>query len=184
MDADALYLTLAALAFAVALNLRLTLAVLDRTRRAAHPATMLRPGEQLPDVGATMLAGGAKVRLGAPGQALALLFLSSRCPKCRDKLAGIGALAGAAGEAGLAWWIVSEESRWRLRSLLRGSALAANTLRVGQGDYRRLNPTRASPAYLFVNHEGRIEAVGLVGDGQWRELERQLTGEAIAEHAA
>ncbi|RNF31892.1 hypothetical protein NM04_04815 [Massilia aurea] len=184
MSADMLYLTLAALAFAIALNLKLTLAVLRSARRAAHPATPLQPGERLPDIDGTTLAGHARVRLAEPGQARALLFLSSRCPKCRDKVPAIGALAGAAREAGLALWIVSDEPRWRLRSLLRGTALAAHTARIGAHDYRLLNPTMASPAYLFVGHDGAIEAAGLIGDQHWRALERQLAGDAIEERAA
>jgi len=184
MSADMLHSILAALAFAIALNLKLTLSVLRSARRAAHPAAPLQPGERLSDVEGTTLAGRTRVRLAATGQARALLFLSSRCPKCRDKVASIGDLAGAARSAGLALWIVSDEPRWRLRSLLRGTALAAHTIRLGAHDYRLLNPTMASPAYLFIDHEGAIEAAGLIGDQHWRALERQLAGDAIGEQAA
>lgn len=186
MDADLLYLTLAALAFAIALNLKLTLAVLRNARRALERAAPLQPGQPLPAVGATPLAGASRapVALGGAGRARALLFLSSQCPKCRAKVPGIAALAGLADDAGVALWIVSDEPRWRLSSLLRGTALAARTLRLAGADYRCLNPLRASPAYLFVNHEGTIDAAGLIGDADWRAFERQLTGDDDEERAA
>lgn len=184
MQADVLYPTLAALAFALALNLKLTLSVLRTVRRGAHATTALQPGQTLPDVDASALTDRRPIPLGTPGQARALLFLSSRCPKCRAKVAGIDALAGAAHGAGLALWIVSDEPVWRVRALLRGSALNAYTVRVGASAYRRLNPTRASPAYLFVNHEGVVEAAGLIGDTHWRDLEQQLAPDADRERAA
>lgn len=184
MDADLLYLTLAALAFAIALNLRLTLAVLRSARRGRERAAPPQPGQPLPAVGATPLAGRGRIALGGAGSARALLFLSSQCPKCRAKVADIASLAVVAADAGLALWIVSDEPRWRLSSLLRGTALAARTLRLGRQDYRLLNPLRASPAYLFVDHEGTIDAAGLIGDDNWRALERQLLDGDGAERAA
>jgi len=184
MDADLLYLTLALLAFAIALNLRLTLAVLRSARRGLEHAAPLQPGQPLPAVDATPLAGRGRIALGGAGSARALLFLSSQCPKCRAKVAGIASLAGAANDAGLALWIVSDEPRWRLSSLLRGTALAARTLRLARQDYRLVNPLRASPAYLFVNHDGTIDAAGLIGDVDWLALERQLAGGDTAERAA
>lgn len=184
MDEPTLYLVLALLAFALAFNLQLTLAVLRAARRELHPALPLAPGERLPAVDANALEGGAPVRLGAPGQACALLFLSSQCPKCRTSVAHVAALTAPACAAGLSLWLVSTEPRWRLRGLLRGSALARHTLRLARADYRRLNPTGASPAYLFVGHEGVVEAFGVVGDDGWRALEDQLAPYADADVAA
>jgi len=184
MDTDLLHLVLAALACAIALNLKLTLALRRAARRALTPSLPLQPGNALPDVDAAMLAGRGRVALGAGGAARALLFLSSQCPKCRAKVPQLSSLVPAAGAAGLEMWIVSEEPRWRLASLLRGTALATHTLRLARGDYQRVNPLRASPAYLFVNRDGTIEAAGLIGDADWSALERQLTEAGIGAHAA
>ena len=184
MDADLLQLTLAALAFAIALNIKLTLAARRSTLRALAPPATLQPGHTLPAMRATVLAGGGRVALGAAGTACALLFLSSQCPKCRAKVPHLASLVELADAAGLAMWIVSEEPRWRLASLLRGTTLASRTLRLGRADYRLVNPLRASPAYLFVDRHGSIEATGLIGDADWLALERQLTGADGVEHAA
>lgn len=184
MDEQALTLSLAALAFALALNLQLTLAAVRAARRGHDAPPRLLPGERVPVVEAGALAAGARVRLAAPGQSWALLFLSSKCPKCREKLPGIDAMAGAAREAGLSMWIVSEEPRWRLRGFLRNTALAAMTARVDRTGYRTLNPNKASPAYLFVNHEGVLEASGLIGDDDWLALQAQLAGAQAVDRAA
>jgi hypothetical protein len=122
------------------------------------------------------------VQLAGAGQARALLFLSSQCPKCRDKLPDIDLLLDAAAEAGLAMWLVSEEPGWRLRRFLRGRRLLERALLVSRHDYRSLNPNRASPAYQFIDHEGVLEASGFIGDSDWLALRAQLT-HAHAEHA-
>ncbi|WP_070288443.1 hypothetical protein [Janthinobacterium sp. HH106] len=184
MDAATLQLVLAVLAFAIAGNLWLTLAVLRASRRERLAPTALEPGEPLPAVPARPLAGGARFQPGAPGQAAVLLFLASRCPKCADKLAGIERLLPLARNAGLAVWLLSEEAPRRLRAFLPGDALRAAAARVSLRDYRRVNPQMSSPSYVFVNHQGRVEAAGLIGDSDWLALVGQLNAEPSQERAA
>ncbi|OEZ72859.1 hypothetical protein JAB5_10480 [Janthinobacterium sp. HH103] len=184
MDAATLQLVLAVLAFAIAGNLWLTLAVLRASRRERLAPTALEPGEPLPAVPARPLAGGARFQPGAPGQAAVLLFLASRCPKCADKLAGIERLLPLARNAGLAVWLLSEEAPRRLRAFLPGDALRAAAARVSLRDYRRVNPQMSSPSYVFVNHQGRVEAAGLIGDADWLALVGQLNAEPSQERAA
>lgn len=175
MDGQVLYPALAALCAAVALNLRLTISTLRAARAMASPALPLAPGQQMPAVAARRLPGRAPLQLAGAGQAWALLYLSSQCPKCRDKLADIDLLLDAAEEAGLAMWLVSEEPAWRLRRFLRGRRLPQRTALVSRRDYKHLNPNHASPAYQFVNHEGVLEAAGFIGDADWLALCSQLT---------
>lgn len=184
MNEQALTLTLAALAFALALNLQLTLSAARAARRGRDAPERLLPGQRMPVVAARAPGPGARIQLAAPGQSWALLFLSSKCPKCREKLPGIDAMAGSARAAGLAMWIVSEEPRWRLRGFLRNTALAALTARVDRVGYRTLNPSMATPAYLFVNHEGVLEAFGLIGDDDWLALQAQLGAAGAVDCAA
>ena len=177
MDDQVLYPALAALCAAVALNLKLTIAALRAARAMADPALPLAPGQQVPVVAARRLTGRHgrhPLRLAGAGHAWALLYLSSQCPKCRDKLADIDLLLDAAEEAGLAMWLVSEEPGWRLRRFLRGRRLPQRTAMVSRRDYKRLNPNHASPAYQFVNHEGVLEATGFIGDADWLALRAQL----------
>mgnify|MGYP000968395004 CR=1 FL=1 len=175
MDDQVLYPALAVLCAAVALNLKLTLCALRAARSMANPALPLAPGEPVPAVAARRLAGRAPLQLAGAGQAWALLYLSSQCPKCRDKLPDIDLLLDAAAEAGLAIWLVSEEPGWRLRRFLRGRRLLQQTAIVSRQDYKLLNPNKSTPAYQFVNHEGMLEAGGFIGDDDWLALHAQLT---------
>lgn len=184
MDSQILYLTLAVLAFGLALNLKLTLSVLRASRREREAPERLAPGQPVPRVTARRMAGRDPVQLVGDGQASVLLFLSSKCPKCRSKLPELAQLAPAAEQAGLAIWLVSEEPAWRLRGFLRGTALWQLAVRVNLKDYLALNATLLSPAYLFVSHEGVLEATGLIGDDDWLGLRAQLDEGAAALEAA
>lgn len=184
MDDTTLQLVLAALAFAIAGNVWLSLAVLRASRRERQPATALVAGDPLPIVQARPMAGGARFQPGAPGQATVLLFLASRCPKCRDKLAGIDGLLPQARAAGLAVWLLSEEPVRRLRAFLPSNTLRAAAARLRLRDYRRLNPLMSSPSYVFVSHAGTVEAAGLIGDDDWLALVDQLNCDIAEERAA
>lgn len=184
MDAATLQLVLAVLAFAIAGNIWLTLAVLRASRRERIAPTALEPGQPLPAVQARPLTGGARFQPGAGGQAAVLLFLASRCPKCADKLAGIERLLPLARNAGLSLWLLSEEPARRLRAFLPGDALRAAAARLTLRDYRHVNPLMSSPAYVFVNSQGRVEAAGLIGDDDWLALVGQLNAEPSQERAA
>ena len=184
MDSTTLQLVLAALAFAIAGNVWLSLAVLRASRRERVPALALEPGAPLPAVQARPLLGGARCQPGAPGQPAVLLFLASRCPKCQEKLAGIEQLLPLASGAGLALWLLSEEPARRLRAFLPSNTLRAATARLALRDYRQLNPTMSSPSYVFVNHLGNVEAAGLIGDADWLALVEQLHGDSAEERAA
>ncbi|MNN93726.1 hypothetical protein D3C81_2122260 [compost metagenome] len=58
------------------------------------------------------------------------------------------------------------------------------TARLTLRDYRRVNPLMSSPSYVFVNHEGTVEAAGLIGDEDWLALAEQLNAEPSQERAA
>lgn len=179
MDSQILYLTLALLALGLALNIKLTLSVLHTARRERDVPEPLPPGAPVPPVAARALRGGAVHRIGAGGQAAALLFLSSKCPKCKTKLAEIGRMLAPAEQAGLDIWIVSHEPGWRLRQFLRGAFPLTRALRVTLRDYKLLNPTLASPAYLMVDHQGVLEAAGMIGDDNWQDLRAQLADSVV-----
>jgi len=189
MDEQVLYPALAILCAAVALNLKLTMSALRAARSTSTststPASALAPGKQAPAVPARQLSGRTPLQLAGAGQAWALVFLSTQCPKCREKLPDIDLVLKAAEDTGLAMWLVSEEPGWRLRAFLHGRRLLERTAMVSRQDYIRLNPNKASPAYLFLNHEQVVEAGGFIGDSDWLALCSQLTQEdADCEQAA
>ncbi|WP_157778453.1 TlpA family protein disulfide reductase [Massilia violaceinigra] len=187
MDGDVLALILLLLALSVALNLKLSLhlsKVVDSLSTAARAASMLPVGEPVPAFTGKPLAGGAPVTVGGDGQPAVLLFLSSACPKCRQKLPEIERLAPLARDAGVAIWLVSLEPAWRLRRFLQASSLAGSTLRVAAADYAMLNPVMSSPSYLFISQAGTLDARGMIGDDDWRSFSEQMDEVRIASEAS
>lgn len=174
MDTDILYFTLAVLAAALALNLKLTLAVLQASRSEREVPQSLLPGMPVPAIAGRAFGSGGKATVGGAGQPAVLLLLASGCPKCKSKLPELETLLPRARQAGLAIWLVSQEPRWRLRRFLGSSPLAGHVVRVSARDYKTVNPALYSPAYLFVNHEGVLEAAGFIGDDNWQAMRGQL----------
>lgn len=187
METEALYVVLGVLAFGVALAIRLSLAAVDAARHLAagrDRAPTPPVGEIIPAVPARMLQGGARRQLPGLGLPSVLLFLSSTCPKCRQKLPELAGYLPQLEDAGLELWLVSREPAWRLRRFLRGSLLARHALRVGMRGYKALNPTMGSPLYLFVDEAGRLQAGGMVGDENWLIFQQQMRDIAETREAA
>lgn len=163
------------LALSVALNLKLTFSLLATVRALAHGLPVpLEAGMPLPAVSGRALLTGADVALPAGQRAGVLLFLSSQCPQCRAKLPQIDSLLAPARMAGVDILLVSQEPAWRVRRFLRHTGLAHVAVRLGRNGYRRLNPRLASPAYLFVGHDGMVQAGGMIGNDDWRSFCTQM----------
>lgn len=177
IDAGVLYLILAMLILSVVLNLALTLRLNRSVRKLAEaiPPVLLQVGDTVPSIKGRPLSHGEPLVVSGGGAPTALLFLSSSCPKCRDKLPEIARLLPLAEEAGLAIRLVSMEPAWRWRRFLRQGGLLLASVRVNRRDYLALNPLLATPAYLFVDDAGTLEAAGIVGDENWLGLCQQLS---------
>lgn len=167
----------AALALAVGLSRLHEMIVRFRIARAPQPPAL---GEHVAAVMGRMLDNGMPEMLPGVEQAVALLFLSSRCPSCRSKLPEIAGLLAPAEEAGLKIRLVSAEPAWRLRRFLVGDALRAITVRVSGRRYARLNPAMQAPYYMFIGPSGDLQAAGLIGDDDWLSLREQLEQVALA----
>lgn len=174
MENHILWLVLAILAFGLALNLKLTMAVLHASRREREVPTDLQAGQPVPIVNTQPLQQRAGLPLPTTGQASVLLFMSSKCPSCRAVLPQFEQLIPEAEQAGVDLWLISEEPAWRLRRFLQGSILLSRAARVKMKEYRQLNTRLVSPAYFLVNHEGVLEAAGMIGDTNWLGLCAQL----------
>lgn len=175
---DALAGMCAALAVGLALNLVLTLKVLSAARGMVVNATAPpRPhvGERVAVVEGRSIKG-ERIALPESGRANALVFLSSRCPKCRAKVPEIEGMVPLAEQAGLRVTLVTMESRRRLHGLL-GAGLAPACARVRGKQYRVLNPSLSTPHYLFIDADGALVARGDIGDDGWHRLRDQLDGE-------
>ncbi len=173
MDSDIVNVTLAVLAIALSLNLKLSLAVLRATRSERTIPAAPVVGQPMRALTARTLAPNAPVQL-MDKQATVLLFLDSRCTKCSATLPDLEHMFPTALQAGLSMWLVSQERPWRLRRFLRAPALLGRVARLDIDAYRSLNPLMSAPSYLFVNHDGVLEASGMIGDENWLGLRSQL----------
>lgn len=174
MDVQIIFWCLAFLSIGLTLNLKLTIAVLHRSRVEREDPVILQPGEVVPPLTARLFASRERVNLTGNKQASVLLFLASQCPKCASKLPELEKLAVTAEPAGLRIWFVSEEPKWRIRRFLENSNLLSRVARLSREDYVRLNASLASPSYHFVSAEGILEATGFIGDEDWQSLNVQL----------
>ncbi|WP_341503679.1 hypothetical protein [Gallaecimonas sp. GXIMD4217] len=175
-DSTLIYTILAILSVSVAINLKLTFRILQLMRNPPPQDTALAfaPGDAVPEIRGKRLADAQAMSLDHSGRASVLLFLSSRCPKCREKLPEIAALVPRLGPAGLDLWLLTTERKGRLEEFLGDGPLMALALKVSGRAYKQLNPALASPFYLFLDHQGQLQAGGMIGDADWQSFIEQM----------
>ncbi len=101
------------------------------------------------------------------GQAAVLLFLSSGCPKCRGTIPELLRILPAIHSSGISLWIVPADSKHDIAPLLENSALLKHVLLMEPAARDQLNPRRAAPLYIFIDHQLVALASGLIGDDDW-----------------
>lgn len=158
------------LALVLALNLKLTFTLYKKVRDLPgfiqQPEPLLA-GTELPQLTGTTLLETEPVQVWQHGYATALLFLASRCSKCKQKLAELPVLLQLAQGSGLEIKLITTERARPYQGFLAEPQLAKQCIRVRQLDYLQLNPQQISPAYLFIDQQGQVEATGLIGDENW-----------------
>lgn len=176
-DNNWMYILLLLLSLSVLLNLQLTLKMYLRVKELPgfySQAPALQPGDQLPELQGKDLQTGAAAALWHPQNATVLLFLSSRCPKCRQKLTRLSQLNLLTAQSGVQLLLLSSEPGWRFKKFLMHSNLLAQTVKMTSRAYLQLNPLQLSPAYLFVDQQGQVQAAGMIDDDNWLAFEAQL----------
>lgn len=178
MDGDLLILLLATLTVACALNLFLTFR-LARTVAAlggGEEAHLTVPaGEPLPPFEGTAIATGQRV--GAEllrGSPLVLIFLSSGCPACREKVSELAAILPGTRAAAVALWVLAADSRSDLAEIVGESPLRERLLQVDPAALHSLNPRHAAPAYIFVDEQMVVRASNYLGDEDWRTFAAEM----------
>ena len=177
MSEQLIYVMLFVLTLLTVLNLKLSLGLY---RMINNPTPNLNEANPVP-IGHRVPAGEGKVLLtgeqGAlltDGKPAALLFLSSKCPTCKEKLPEIESIYMAAEDAGLDVTLVSMESKKRLTHFLNDFSLINGVIIVNKKAYKKLNPSLASPFYLFVDHEHSLQSFGTIGDDDWLSFVGQM----------
>jgi hypothetical protein len=167
-------LGVAGVASVASIHLHRIARVLRLTRRASSAFT-LPLGQAIPAFEGRAYADGRRIESAAlAGQSAVLVFLSAGCPKCRGTIPVLRRLLPAIDDAGVALWIVPADSRHDLAPLLDGSALLDHVVILEPDVRERLNPMRAAPLYLFVDHRRIAVASGQVGDDDWQSFVAQM----------
>lgn len=165
------------LALLLALNLKLTFVLYKKVKQMpgfSRVPDPLADGTVLPQIIGTALLSAKPELVWQQRCATAVLMFASRCPKCKTKLSEIPALLALADDKGLEIKLVTSEPIRRFRRFLSDDKLALFSIKIAQSDYLQLNPQQMSPAYVFIDHLGRVEASGLIGDENWMLFCNQL----------
>lgn len=177
-NVDVIYVALCIVALLLALNLVLTFSLAKRLDNAgilvSPPQHVALENTVVSPFRAKKLTDKAMVSLPSELQPAVWLFLSSQCPKCHDTLPLLEQLLPLCDGAQVHLQLLTMESRKPMLHFLAGSALLQNSFVLRRKDYLKLNPALVSPGYLFINHEGRVEAEGIIGDTNWQSFEQQL----------
>jgi hypothetical protein len=177
MDHDLITLVLIVVTFATALNLALTLrlAAALRARDAGEAEIGPAAGSKVGPLAARRASDGTPLTFVAGGQdALVLVFLSTSCPKCREKLPQLEAIAPAMQRQGVALWIANAELAGDLTDLLRGTTLPPHAVDLEPATRKVLNPHDAAPLYVFIDPDGIVQASDFLGDPDWRAFVDQM----------
>lgn len=178
-----LLLGAAGVAFLISTNLRRIASVLGWMPRPelAGPPPTLPIGQAVPPFEGRALADGRPMSsTELAGQAAVVLFLSSGCPKCREKIPVLQEILPSIRSAGIGLWIVPADSRHDISPLLEGSALLEHVVLLEPAVRDRLNPRRAAPFYLFIDHQMAAVASGQIGDGDWLSFVEQMKESAAS----
>lgn len=170
------------LTLSVALNLWLSLRLVRAFRFLTIPPKASLPnltvGMQISDFPLDRMMDKKKLTLYEYHEyAKVLVFVTSKCPKCKTKLPELRASLEKAKAAGVFIWILSLETKKRMKSFLNDDVLLDATMHTSQAAYDYLNPQGASPYYLFIDAENTLQAEGFIGDENWMSFMEQLKQE-------
>ncbi|HAA15623.1 MAG TPA: hypothetical protein DCE41_29505 [Cytophagales bacterium] len=170
------------LTLSVALNFWLTFWLIRTMKRLPISTNTTSPplpaGTVVSDITLDRFTDKESVTLSAyPNHAKVLVFLGSKCPKCKTKLPELRASLDKTDNLGLLIWILSVEKKRQIKNFLRDEVLLGATMRTTQATYDYLNPQAAFPYYLFLDTENRVQAEGMIGDENWLNFLEQLEQE-------
>ena len=157
------------------LNLRLIITI-KYLRVEQNNVKQLAPGTTIADFSGHQLRDQSPINTAQfSDYAKVLLFLSSKCDKCKGKLPELDELSQYSLDAGVFLQILTHEPKRAIRGFLQGTALADSTLLIDEQTTNMLNPQGASPYYLFVSQDNVIQAQGFIGDENWLAFSGQIS---------
>ncbi len=165
---------LGVLSVLVALNFTLTLRLLRVVAVEGFnrvPAT--RPlGFPLPSVRGRRIGGQRVSSKGGEEGSKVLVFISPKCPACRQEAPLLRRFGRGLETQGVTFWAVVQGRRGRIADTF--GELEPYLVLVSKRDASVLNPKASFPSYLFVDASGQVAASGFVGDEDWRSVCAQV----------
>jgi peroxiredoxin len=161
----------------VTLNLFLTVKLMKAMRWQVMPDTLKEPlpiGSTVENFEAFNEDTNQKKNLSESGSAKVFVFLHTGCPSCKERIPDAEKALKLSESEGVDIYLITTESYKRCRAFLKGTDLLPHLLQVDESVYERINPQKASPAYVFVNDLNVVEAEGIIGDENWLGFIEQL----------
>jgi hypothetical protein len=173
MNNEIVQLTLAVVCILTVFNLWLSFRLVKKIRYIQLSNNTgikgLSEGDIVPKVEAKLLfEQTVEVHSDAEDLSKVYVFLSSACTKCKSKLGELECLHSIALPAGFQLRLLTIESEKAIKHFLQSSSLKEATWSVSESLYSELNPTMASPYYLFVDDDSVLKAQGMIGDENWQ----------------
>jgi hypothetical protein len=177
MEPTLIFIVLIILSLSVALNLKLTFSLYKKINHLDlidTPMFTAKIGDKLPDFKGQTLLEKKWFHLNEVHQPTVLIFLSSRCPICKEKIPQIEAILPLLPEAGLLMKLISYEPKNSMIKFLNDSLLLNIILFADKKNYKKLNPSISTPFYIFVDHLGQLTTGGTIGDQDWMSFLEQM----------
>lgn len=176
MDQSLLDLLLIALTCVALANLVLTLRLVSVVRvNTDNPPFHVEIAASLPGFHGKAWYDGRLVSSAKMyGQAAVLVFLSAGCEKCLGRIPELKRLNLLMIQSDIPLWIIAVDSSRRIARHVEKYGLARNVLELAPYTRRSLNPNATSPFYVFIDHEGAVQARNIIGDENWKAFVEQI----------
>jgi len=157
----------------LALNLLLTLALIQRLPGKKSSQHGLKSGTPAPSFTASTLAGEETTQRSFAGHDVALLFVSPTCGPCRQMLPDLESLHPEAQRAGTEFVLVSLANAEKTGQLINEFDIRMPVL-IAPAESNSLSKDyniSATPSFCLVDRKGIVQAAGILGpSGPWAKL--------------
>ena len=132
---------------------------------------MLEVGSEAPTFSVRQLDGTEVTNQDYPNKEIAMIFISSNCGPCREKIPQLQELYLKAEKAGIAMLVLNMEDVERTRSFAEEIQLEMPLFALPTGS-NLINQTfkvPGTPSYYIIDRKGNISSAGFL-DNKWNEI--------------
>lgn len=171
MDAPFIYLVLAFLALATAMNsffLIRAAKMIEAVAPAMGAPSPLPEDTPLPAFSGRMAETNAPVdNASLLGKPCVIIFTAPGCAACEGKKPEILKAQQDAEALGVRFLAAELAPQSGLREKQRENRFSRFAVKLDKKSFYRLNPAKAMPLYIFLDENGTAKASGMIGDENW-----------------